>query len=146
VAQYGGALEHASAQLKNDKEVVLAAVEENGDALEYASEELQNDKEVVLMAVAQDGDALEYSSIARGEFQSFVRERLVVHHTFVTFLLAARPDASSLRPAPATRPASWLLDDVGEYAGRHVRQLIAAFAGAPCGQAWMVTRAAAQNC
>ena len=126
--------------------MVLVAVAQHGLALELASAELKNDKEVVLAAVAQDGRALEYSSIDRGEFQSFVRERLVAYRTFVAFLLAARPDASSLRPAPATRPTSWLLDGVGEDEGRHVRQLIAAFAGAPCGQAWVVTRAAAQNC
>jgi hypothetical protein len=34
--------------LKNDKEVVLVAVQQNGDALRYASPELKADKEVAL--------------------------------------------------------------------------------------------------
>ena len=110
-----------------------------------AQAELKNDKEVVLAAVAQDGRALRHASIAPGEFQSFVRGRLVAHHAYVAFLLAARPHETSLRAAPAARSASWMLDDVGEDAGRHVRQLIAAFSEAPCGQAWVVTRAAEQN-
>jgi hypothetical protein len=146
VAENGGALVHASAELKNDKEVVLAAVAQYGWALGHASVELNNDKEVVLVAVAQDRSALELSLIAPGEFQSFVRGGLVAHQTCVAFLLAARPrETSLLRAATAPHPASWVLDGVGEDAGRHVRQLIAAFAGAPCGQGWVVTRAAEQN-
>ena len=46
-----------------DREVVLAAVEEDGWALEYASVELQADREVVLAAVQQDGYALNYASV-----------------------------------------------------------------------------------
>merc|ERR1719421_2677587 len=45
--------------LKNDKEVVLAAVAQDGLALEYADESLKKDKDVVLAAVAQCGSALE---------------------------------------------------------------------------------------
>ena len=44
-----------------DKEFVLAAVQQSGDALGSASEELRADKEVVLAAVQQNGDALEYA-------------------------------------------------------------------------------------
>jgi hypothetical protein len=127
-------------------EVVIAAVAQNGRALQFASAEIKNDKEVVLAAVAQDRSALELSLIAPGEFQSFVRGGLVAHQTCVAFLLAAHPhETSLLRAATAPHPASWVLDGVGEDAGRHVRQLIAAFAGAPCGQGWVVTRAAEQN-
>jgi hypothetical protein len=146
VAQDGRALLDASVELKRDKEVVLAAVAENGGALVHASAELKNDKEAVLVAVAQDGLALEYSSIAQGEFQAFLQSFLAAHITFNAFLLAVRPSSSALQPAPATRPASWLLDGVGEDAGRHVRVLIAEFSGAPCGKAWTITSAAAQNC
>ena len=42
-------------KFQNDKEVVLAAVQQNGYALQYASKELQNDREVVLAAVKQGG-------------------------------------------------------------------------------------------
>lgn len=58
----GGALEYASDELQNNKEVVLAAVKENGWALAYASEELKSDKEVLLEAVLKNSIALEYVS------------------------------------------------------------------------------------
>ena len=47
----------AAAELQDDREVVLAAVEQNGGALQYAAAELQGDREVVLAAVSHDGDA-----------------------------------------------------------------------------------------
>ena len=43
VAQYGTALRHAAAELKGDREVVLAAVAQNGYALMCAAAELRND-------------------------------------------------------------------------------------------------------
>jgi len=52
-------------ELKNDKEVVMAAVKRNGDSLKYASEELKNDKEVSMAAVRQRCQgrlALKYAS------------------------------------------------------------------------------------
>eukprot|EP00295_Goniomonas_pacifica_P006090 CAMPEP_0175835794 /NCGR_PEP_ID=MMETSP0107_2-20121207/16791_1 /TAXON_ID=195067 ORGANISM="Goniomonas pacifica, Strain CCMP1869" /NCGR_SAMPLE_ID=MMETSP0107_2 /ASSEMBLY_ACC=CAM_ASM_000203 /LENGTH=152 /DNA_ID=CAMNT_0017149129 /DNA_START=624 /DNA_END=1081 /DNA_ORIENTATION=+ len=55
-------LEDASAEMKGDRMVVLAAVAQKGRALQYASEELKGDREVVLAAVAQNGYALEYVS------------------------------------------------------------------------------------
>jgi hypothetical protein len=57
------ALGDASAELKNAKELVLAAVAQNGYALLYTSVELKNDKEVVLAAVAQHGRALRHASV-----------------------------------------------------------------------------------
>ena len=45
-AQNGRALQHASAELKADKEVVLAAVAQYGGALQHASAELRANKEV----------------------------------------------------------------------------------------------------
>ena len=50
-------LQYASAEMKNDKEVVLAAVKQDGYSmsLQYASADLKNDKEVVLAAVKQEG-------------------------------------------------------------------------------------------
>jgi len=88
VAQKGRALYYASDDLKNDKEivmaakvklghieatdqfdtlkeVVIAAVAKEGHVLQYyASDELKNDKEVVMAAVAQYGDALYFASDA----------------------------------------------------------------------------------
>ena len=58
----GPALRYASGELRNDREVVLAAVEQRGLALSFASEELKNDREVVLAAVKQAPAAFVYAS------------------------------------------------------------------------------------
>ena len=63
VEEDGWALKYASAELRADREVVLTAVKRNGWALDYASVELQADRDVVLAAVKQDGRALEYASV-----------------------------------------------------------------------------------
>jgi hypothetical protein len=46
----------------NDKDFVLEKVKQDGWALQYASEELQNDKEVALEAIINDWDASKYVS------------------------------------------------------------------------------------
>jgi hypothetical protein len=53
-------LEYATEELRGDREVVLAAVQQNGRALEYASTELQKDPEVMQAAVQQNCRELEY--------------------------------------------------------------------------------------
>lgn len=60
------ALENASVDLRNDKDVVLAAVRQAGYAMRYASMSLRNDKEFVLAAVANSSSeyALLYVSSA----------------------------------------------------------------------------------
>ena len=62
VAQDGGALQHAVAELRGDREVVLAAMAQNGNALQYAAVELKGDREVVLAAVAQHGVILRHAA------------------------------------------------------------------------------------
>ena len=52
----------ASAALKDDREVVLAACNQDGWALKYASAAMKDDREVVLAACNQDGEALEFAS------------------------------------------------------------------------------------
>jgi len=49
------ALDHASAEQRGDRELVLAAVKRNGIALQYAIEELRGDRELVLAAVEKCG-------------------------------------------------------------------------------------------
>ena len=57
------ALEHVSDELKADKEVVMAAIENNGGALQFVeSDELKADKEVVMAAVKNNGYALQFAS------------------------------------------------------------------------------------
>ena len=43
VARNGRALQYAAAELKGDREIVLAAVAQNGDTLQFAAAELQGD-------------------------------------------------------------------------------------------------------
>ena len=58
VRQNGSALEHAAAELKADRNFMLAAVQQSGSALRYAVAELQANRSVVLAAVQQSGLAL----------------------------------------------------------------------------------------
>jgi hypothetical protein len=55
-------LANVSERLKDDKDVVLAAVNQNGKLLVHVSKELKDDKDVVLAAVNQNGLALQYAS------------------------------------------------------------------------------------
>ena len=58
----GDALQHASEELKGDRQVVLEAVKQNGHALRHAAEELKRDRGVVMEAVKQSGYALQHAS------------------------------------------------------------------------------------
>ena len=53
-------LQHAQAWLKNDKDVVTAAVCNNGIALKYANAYLKGNKEIALLACQQNGWALQF--------------------------------------------------------------------------------------
>lgn len=46
----------------NDKDVVIAAVQQYSEALEWASDELKNGKDVVLTAVKKDWNVLQYTN------------------------------------------------------------------------------------
>ncbi len=61
VKKKGLTLQYAHEDLKKDREIVLAAVKQKGLALQYAHEDLKKDKEVVLAAVKQNGWALEHA-------------------------------------------------------------------------------------
>ncbi|MCX6988854.1 MAG: DUF4116 domain-containing protein, partial [Chlamydiae bacterium] len=79
MAQEGWALAYASDELKNDKEVVLAAVAHSGQyfhtpgPLQYASAGLRGDKEVVMAAMTRHGlQVLKYASDALKADKGFV--------------------------------------------------------------------------
>ena len=74
VIQNGRALEHASAELRNDREIVSEAVRQNGLALQYASAALRNDREIVSEAVRQNGLALAYSRVVGHAYKEIALE------------------------------------------------------------------------
>lgn len=55
-------LEFASDELRDDKEVVLEAVEKDGCSLRLASERLKDDKEFLMSLVKKNGFSLYYAS------------------------------------------------------------------------------------
>ena len=62
MAQNGEAWQHAGEALRADRGAMLAAVVQNGWALRYASPELRDDIEVVRAAMAKYAYALMYAS------------------------------------------------------------------------------------
>jgi hypothetical protein len=74
--QNGDALQYASKELKADTEFMLAAVKQNGPSLWYASEELKDDREIVLAAVQQDVSALQFASEILKADNLFILEAL----------------------------------------------------------------------
>ena len=59
VKKYGFNLTYASEELKKDREIVLEAVKNCGYALKYVIEEFKNDREIILEAVKSYGTILE---------------------------------------------------------------------------------------
>ena len=63
ISKNGFALQYMPKEYKDDKEIVLIALEESaGFALKYASKRLRADREVVYKAVKKYGKPLEYAS------------------------------------------------------------------------------------
>ena len=74
VQRDGHALRHASVELRADRDVVLAAVNNNPFALQYASDELRADRAVVLQAVKGHLLAFQHASEALRSNSLFVSE------------------------------------------------------------------------
>eukprot|EP00971_Amphidinium_carterae_P062984 1246502-Amphidinium_carterae.1 len=58
----GRALDFAAEGCRGDREIVLAAIENDSRAFKYAAEHCRGDREVVLAAVQQDASALQWAS------------------------------------------------------------------------------------
>ena len=72
VQQNGEALRYASAALQADRSVVMAAVQQNGNALQYASAALQADRIVVMAAAKTSSEALMHSAAELKDDRDFV--------------------------------------------------------------------------
>ena len=58
----GNTLQHASENLKNDRNGVLVTASTNGNALQHASENLKTCQDAVLVAARNDGSVLRFAS------------------------------------------------------------------------------------
>mmetsp|Transcript_22787 Transcript_22787/g.41901 ORF Transcript_22787/g.41901 Transcript_22787/m.41901 type:complete len:252 (-) Transcript_22787:41-796(-) len=61
VSRNGGALKDAPEEVRSDREVVLAAVQQTWRALEYAKEPCSGDSKIVMEALRQDWRALQWA-------------------------------------------------------------------------------------
>ena len=59
---YDITLKHVSSRLRNDKEVVIAALERKSDSIKFVSVRLRDDRDVMLTAVMVAGDSFEFAS------------------------------------------------------------------------------------
>ena len=58
----GRSLQYASETLKNNREIVITAVKKIGQALSFASDSLKDDKDIVMAALHNDGRSIQYAS------------------------------------------------------------------------------------
>lgn len=65
-------MENELETLKDDKDVVYAAIKQNGDLLRYVSSRLRQDEEVVLAAVHQTWEAFKYADESLKDREDFV--------------------------------------------------------------------------
>jgi hypothetical protein len=66
VQQYGMNLKFAPKHVK-DREVVMSSVKSNGESLKFACKSIRNHRDIVLAAVKQSGHALKFASAALQE-------------------------------------------------------------------------------
>lgn len=66
----GMALRHAAQELRENPEIVMAAVHQCGESLQFASEQLQSDEDIVLTAVLHGAAALPFAAeTLRGDWK-----------------------------------------------------------------------------
>lgn len=100
VNHQGAALREASDRLRNDPDVALAAVLQDAKALRYAGDAMKRDRDVVLEAVGRHGRALEHAAESLKQDQEIVlaavrQDGLALEHAGE----ALRDDVSVVRTA-----------------------------------------------
>ena len=102
-------LEHTSADLQSDRDVVSAAVKGDGLALQFASEALQADEGIVLAAVKSNGLALQFASGAlranRRVVAAAVLQIKVLSEFPGLFVVSPNVDGSTVDPATLEKDA-----------------------------------------
>lgn len=76
VKENGLVIAFVNEKFSGDKEVVLAAVNSYGDALAFASDGLKNDVEVVIATVKNNGSALQFASNRLRDNKKVVRSAI----------------------------------------------------------------------
>ena len=94
LAPHGLALHLASPQLCDDREVALAAVQQNGFALQHASPQLRGDRQIVLAAVQQNARAVQFGP-------PFLRKLMRMWHCARLLFVGHADEASPLSWLPA---------------------------------------------
>ena len=89
------ALRYASEGFRNNRDLVIEAVQENAEALLYAADSFQNDRDLVKDAVEAKAEALLYAAESFQSDESFILE-------------AVKAKAEALQPGER-EPAQWLL-------------------------------------
>lgn len=82
---YQSGLEYASKRLKNDSEVVLKAVKKSASAFDYASEQLKDDETIVLAAIEHGHEYFDYASIRLKSNRSFIFQAIKVNLNIVKY-------------------------------------------------------------
>ena len=145
VSQNGNAISSVSRDLKDDEDVVRAAIANNPMALIYSS--LKSDRKFVMEQVEQDGNTLHYASTelrkdpellwtaTQNGYQPYVDEVPIIHShqatrrkQLVPFLTAAKPTYSDAMTEPHALKG---LNKHGTHFGQQFRKTIASFVGAP---------------
>ena len=70
----GNILYYLSNEFKENKEIVLIAVENSGYALEFVSDKFKEDEEIVIEAIKEDGNAIQFASNTLKKNKSFILE------------------------------------------------------------------------
>lgn len=72
-------LKFTSNALKDDKDIILAAVKNAGSLLQYASERLKNDPEIIKAALTQNGWSLQFLNNAARDNRDYVQTAIAKH-------------------------------------------------------------------
>jgi len=101
------ALQYADERLKGDREVVLAAINQNGSTLEYANPKFKRDRDVVLAAVRRCGSALKYADPSLKCDKEVVKAAVAQSSWALTYADESLRNELSNLPQGDAKPSAW---------------------------------------
>ena len=119
--QNGYTLRYFSPQLQDDESLVLVAIAQEPRAFMFASEQLRADQDVALWALSKSSAAFYYASseLQRGGLKRYLEQQETLHASFVAFLLSASHNIM----------ATSFFAHLGDDGGRFVKQQIGLYLG-----------------